>query len=77
MDYDRWFDFTVAVFAIWRVTHLTGKEDGPGDVMATVRGWLGRSFLGKLMDCFYCLSLWVASPVAVMMAHRWRERLIL
>ena len=77
MSSERWFDVLVGVLAIWRVTHLMAEEDGPGDVIATVRGWLGESFLGKLMDCFYCLSLWVAAPVAAMLARGWREGLML
>ena len=28
------------------------------------------------MDCFYCLSIWTAAPVAVAVARRPRERLL-
>lgn len=56
----------LSVLATWRVTHLLSSEDGPGDLIYHLRAKLGSSFAGKLMDCFYCLSLWVAAPVALL-----------
>lgn len=55
----------LAVFATWRVTHLLASEDGPGDFIYRLRAKLGESFAGRLMDCFYCLSLWVAAASAL------------
>lgn len=55
----------LAVLATWRITHLLANEDGPADVIARLRARLGDGFAGKLMDCFYCLSLWVAAPAAL------------
>src|SRR5262249_54559508 len=26
---------------------------------------LGEGFAGKLLDCFYCLSIWIAAPAAL------------
>jgi len=59
-----WIRFIVAVLATWRVTHLFAKEDGPGDLIARFRAHLGQTWAGRLMDCFYCLSLWMAVPAA-------------
>jgi hypothetical protein len=33
--------------------------------------------LGELLACFYCLSLWIAAPLALVLAHGWGERLLL
>jgi hypothetical protein len=57
-----WARFVVAVLATWRVTHLLAKEDGPADLVVRFRARLGNGLFGALMDCFYCLSLWVAAP---------------
>jgi len=57
--------FVLAVLAAWRVTHLLAREDGPGDIIVRFRGRLGSGFFGKLMDCFYCLSFWVAAPMSL------------
>ena len=53
------------VLAVWRITHLLALEDGPFDAVLRLRRALGDSGLGHLMDCFYCLSLWVGLAVAL------------
>jgi hypothetical protein len=63
-------NFVLAVFATWRITHLLSKEDGPGDIVFHLRARLGDGFWGKLMDCFKCLSLWVAAPIAFTVTRR-------
>jgi Protein of unknown function (DUF1360) len=62
--------FILAVLATWRVTHLLASEDGPADLVFRLRARLGSSFAGKLMDCFYCLSLWVAAPFALLVTRQ-------
>jgi hypothetical protein len=62
----------LAVLATWRVTHLLSSEDGPGDLIYHLRAKLGSGFAGKLMDCFYCLSLWVAAPLALLVTLDFR-----
>jgi hypothetical protein len=42
-----------------------------------LRRLLGSGLLGSLLDCFYCLSLWIAAPAALVLAERWKERLFL
>ena len=62
--------FLLAALATWRVTHLLAEEDGPADVLVRARMWVGAGRLGSLMDCFNCLSIWVAAPVSVALARR-------
>jgi hypothetical protein len=57
--------FVLAVLATWRVAHLLASEDGPADVIVKLRLVLGDSVAGRLMDCFKCLSLWIAAPAAL------------
>jgi len=56
------------------VTHLLQAEDGPFDVIFKIRTSLGNGVLGSLMDCFYCLSLWVALPLGLYFGRTWLER---
>ncbi len=70
MTEDVWFRFVLAVLATWRVTHLLAREDGPADIVFRLRKWAGDGFLGGLMDCFYCLSLWVAAVAALVVTTR-------
>ena len=64
------WNFVVAVLATWRVTHLLADEDGPADIVVRFRKLLGDSFVGRMMDCFYCLSVWIAAPAAVFITRR-------
>ncbi len=63
--------FVLCALAIWRVTHLLAEEDGPWDLIVRLRASLGSSMLGRLMDCFYCLSLWISLPLAVWLSTGW------
>jgi len=58
------FRFAVAVLATWRVAHLLAREDGPGDVLVSLRRRVSGG-LGRMLDCVYCLSLWVSAPIAL------------
>ncbi len=66
----------LGALAVWRVTHLFNAEDGPWDLLARFRRAVGDGFVGKLLDCFYCLSVWVAAPLAYALGDGWRERLL-
>jgi len=68
--------FLLAALATWRVTHLLANEDGPADLVARFRARLGTSVLGKLLDCFYCLSLWIAAPMALFVSNQLLEGLL-
>jgi hypothetical protein len=70
-------DVVAGSVAIWRVTHLLAKEDGPWDLIVSLRKLAGSSTFGKMLDCFYCLSVWVAVPFAWALGTNWKERLIL
>lgn len=65
--------FGLASLATWRVTHLLAAEDGPANVVVRLRERAGEGQLGELMDCFYCLSIWVAAPFGLAVARRPRE----
>jgi hypothetical protein len=71
-----WSQFVLAVLATWRITHLLACEDGPADLNVRFRSWLGDSVLGKLLDCFQCLSLWIAAPFALFFARAFTSWLV-
>jgi hypothetical protein len=58
--------------ATWRLSHMLSREDGPGHMFACLRGFLGvreslqgtrsaDTFLGQLIACPLCLSVWIAA----------------
>lgn len=65
------------VLAVWRVTHLLHAEDGPGDVIRLLREHAGTGFWGTLLNCFFCLSFWIAFPIALLTGRTWKEYLLL
>ena len=68
-EFSFWTKFVLATLATWRITHALSKEDGPSDAIVRVRAALGTSIAGALMDCFYCLSVWIAAPMALLVTR--------
>jgi len=75
-DRERAFRFALAGLAVWRLTHLLALEDGPADVIAKLRVQAGSGALGELMDCFDCMSVWVAAGFVPFVARRPGERAV-
>jgi hypothetical protein len=76
VDPGWWPRFTMCILAVWRLTHLLAREDGPEDLIFRLRAWLGDGALGRAMDCFYCLSVWIALPFALLLPGSWLDRLL-
>ena len=68
--------FILSALAVWRLTHLLGKEDGPFDIIFLLRRKAGAGFFGSLLDCFYCLSIWMALPFGLWLGDGWLEKII-
>jgi hypothetical protein len=66
----------MCVLAVWRLTHLLAREDGPEDLIVRLRVRLGDRVLGRAMDCFYCLSVWIALPFALLLPGGWLDRVL-
>lgn len=71
-----WVRFVMAVLATWRVSHLVVSEDGPWDILTRLRRRLGHSFVGRLMDCFGCVSIWVAALMSLFVFRPSQEGLV-
>jgi hypothetical protein len=66
----------LSIPAVWRITHLFSKEDGPFDIVFRIRKKAGNGFWGSLLDCFYCTSVWVSLPFAFWLGTSWAEKLL-
>jgi hypothetical protein len=73
----KFYWFVLGVLTVWRITYFFQAEDGPWDIVVRVRQFVGDGFWGKLMDCFYCLSVWIAAPIACLVGQSWLERALL
>ena len=63
-EWSPWFRLVISVLATWRIAHLIACEDGPFDIIVTLRSRAGNGQIGHLMDCPYCLTIWIAIPFA-------------
>ena len=77
MTEEKIYLLLLGVLCTWRITHLLRAEDGPGDLVVWLRKLAGESFWGRLLDCFYCLSLWIALPFALIVGGTGIERLLM
>ena len=73
----RFYWLIIGTLAAWRVTHLLSAEDGSWEIVVRIRKTMGGGFAGRLLDCFNCLSLWVAIPFAFFVGESARERFYL
>jgi len=73
----KFYWLVLSVLTVWRITYFLQAEDGPWDIVIRVRQFAGEGFWGKLLDCFYCLSVWIAAPIACLVGESWRERALL
>ncbi|MED5620949.1 hypothetical protein [Ideonella sp. BN130291] len=74
---DAYLSTLIGALATWRATHLLHAETGPARVFERLRAAAGQGVIGQAIDCFYCLSLWVAAPVALLLSRDWGERALL
>ena len=71
------YALVLALLAVWRITHLLNAEDGPGELVVRLRRAAGNGFAGAALDCFNCLSLWIAAPFAAWLGDSTGECLLL
>ena len=73
----HFYGLIVGILVVWRLAHLLHAEDGPWDSIARLRELAGAGFWAGLLDCFYCLSLWMALPFALLLGEGPLEKLLL
>jgi hypothetical protein len=73
----KFYWLLLGVLGVYRITHLLTAEDGPWDLSVRLRKAAGSGFFGRLLDCSYCLSLWIAAPFAAAIGEGAPERALL
>lgn len=77
INMDNLEKYVIVVIVVWRLTHLISSEDGPFDLIIKIRKMAGTTFFGALMDCFYCLSIWIGLLCACFIFGEWHEIVVL
>ena len=73
----RFYWLILGILGVWRLTDLLYAEDGPWQAFRHLRALLAAVGLREMASCFYCLSVWVALPVAAWIGESWMERVLL
>jgi hypothetical protein len=68
--------FTLSALAVYRVSFLVAREDGPWDVFRRFRSTAKGTAVGRLVTCVNCLSVWIALPLAWFVGSSWVERVV-
>lgn len=72
--------------ASFRLTNLISKEAGPWDVFVIFRSWAGVydigpdkkpiGFLGKMIECPFCLGIWISFFLLILPPSKLRKYFI-
>jgi len=65
-------DFIILSLATWRISNLIVDEDGPWDILAKFRKFVGvfydersvrqgGNIIANAMVCVWCISIWIAA----------------
>jgi len=68
--------FALSALAVYRVSLLVARENGPWDVFGRLRSAARATTIGRLVTCVNCLSLWIALPLACFVGSSWVERVV-
>lgn len=60
-------ELLILMLATWRLAHMLVLEDGPFQVIQRFRA---MTTLGGLLECIFCMSVWVALGLTVAVQGR-------
>lgn len=66
-------ELVIVGLAAWRLARLVVYEDGPLDVIQSIRGRAPDGFWLTLLTCPYCLSFWTGA--ASLLVYRYLDPL--
>lgn len=68
--------FALCSLAIWRAAHFLTRENCPWSWIVRLRARFAAGLLGRLLECFYCMSFLFALPLALFISTSPLEFLI-
>lgn len=61
------YRFVILVLAVYRISRMIALEDGPADIFANLREFLGQGdWIGRGFHCVLCVSVWVSLAAALL-----------
>jgi hypothetical protein len=68
--------FTLSALAVYRVSFLVARENGPWNLFQRLRSAARNAGPGRLVACVNCLSVWLSLPLAWFVGSSWVERIV-
>ncbi len=68
--------FTLSSLAVYRLSFLVAREDGPWGVFRRLRSSVKDSTAGGVFGCVNCLSVWISLPLAAFVGNSWFEWMV-
>lgn len=56
----NYYYLVLTVLAVWRIASLVCYENGPFKILFFLRKLFYRLKMGSLIECFHCISFWIA-----------------
>ncbi len=67
-----WMALILSVLAVYRLSYLIAKEDGPFDMFYAMREKIGQeSWIGRGLHCVLCISFWLSLIPAVILFYEY------
>lgn len=66
--------FIIAAFGVYRMARMIVEEEGPFAVFVWLRGVVDpdqRTWIGRGINCFYCVSFWIALIATLAIGAAW------
>jgi|SRR6516165_10437364 hypothetical protein len=67
----------LGILAVWQITSMLHAGEGPWSILRQVRLVLIERQTLRAIACFYCLTVWIALPLALWIGESWPERVLL
>ncbi|MBN8570400.1 MAG: DUF1360 domain-containing protein [Ignavibacteria bacterium] len=65
IEFNNWYWLGLAILCVWRLTSLICYEDGPFNLFVWLRKKLYQMKLGKLVECFHCMGVWISAIIVL------------
>jgi len=68
------FIFLLSTLAVWRIGHMILDENGPFNVFGKLANYTDKlkykdGGLKQLLNCFYCMSVYLSIPFSIYLAN--------
>lgn len=64
-----WVELLLLILAVYRLSRIVTKEDGPFSIFETLRYVTREHWVGELLECPLCFSVWASGLCVLLSLH--------